>query len=82
MWRYVDDSPFDRIIEFDKRFASQQLIVASYSNWAIVTPDSVMVSYPGRLYEIRDRNYQPTGNLKVDQAAAQKALAEMSRFYR
>ena len=60
----------------------EQLIVASYSNWAIVTPESVMVSYPGRLYEIRDRNYQPTGNLKIDQAAAQKALAAMSRFYR
>jgi membrane-anchored protein YejM (alkaline phosphatase superfamily) len=60
----------------------EQLIVASYANWAIVTPDSVMVSYPGRLYEIRDRDYQPTGDLKVDQAAAQHALSEMSRFYR
>jgi membrane-anchored protein YejM (alkaline phosphatase superfamily) len=59
-----------------------QLIVSSYSNWAIVTPDTVMISYPGRLYEIRDRNYQPTGRLEIDQAAAQKALAEMSRFYR
>lgn len=58
------------------------LPVRSYFNQAIVTADRVIVTYPGGLYEIRDRDYRPTGSLRLDAEAVAAALSAQQRFYR
>ena len=58
------------------------LPVRSYFNQAIVTADRVIVTYPGGIFEIRDRDYRPTGSLQLDRAAVEAALDARQRFFR
>jgi membrane-anchored protein YejM (alkaline phosphatase superfamily) len=58
------------------------LPIRSYFNRAIVTPESVIVTYPGGIYEVRDRAYRPTGSLRLDRGAVEATLAAQQRFYR
>jgi membrane-anchored protein YejM (alkaline phosphatase superfamily) len=60
----------------------EHLVVRSYYNQAVMSPDSVIVTYPGGIYEIRDREYRPTGELRVDRELVRRALDDMRRFYR
>jgi membrane-anchored protein YejM (alkaline phosphatase superfamily) len=60
----------------------QHLVVRSYYNQAVISPDLVIVTYPGGIYEIRDRDYRPTGELRVDRELVRRALDDMRRFYR
>jgi membrane-anchored protein YejM (alkaline phosphatase superfamily) len=63
-------------------FAGQDwpwLIAGSYTAYAIVTPDTTMVSQGG-LVELRDSRYRMRGHL--DAGIAREALEAMRRFYR
>ncbi|MDH3915358.1 MAG: DUF3413 domain-containing protein [Chromatiales bacterium] len=58
------------------------LILGSYYNRAVLTPDYVMVSYPGAVFELRDRGYRLLDDVDLDGDLLRRALADMSRFYR
>ena len=57
------------------------LIAASYSDFAVIEPDRVIVVLPAG-YEIRDRNYRLVPNATLPRDALRAAMREMSRFYR
>lgn len=58
------------------------MIAGSYSSYAIVEPDKLIVSYPGGLVEVLDPDYRPQAGLKPDPATIEASLLEMRRFYR
>ena len=57
------------------------LIAASYSDFAVIEPDRVIVVLPAG-YEIRDRNYRLVPNPTLPRDTLRAAIREMSRFYR
>ena len=58
------------------------LILGSYYNRAVLTPGYVVVSYPGAVFELRDRDYRLLDDVDLDGDLLRSALADMSRFYR
>lgn len=58
------------------------MIAGSYSSYAIVEPDKLIVSYPGGLVEVLGPDYKPQAGLKPDAATIEASLREMRRFYR
>ena len=60
----------------------QFLPIRSYFNQAIVTPTEVIVTYPGGIYEVRDRDYRPKDSLRLDKGAVEGALKAQRRFLR
>ena len=58
----------------------QFLPIRSYFNQAIVTPTEVIVTYPGGIYEVRDRDYRPKDSLRLDKGAVEGALKAQRRF--
>jgi membrane-anchored protein YejM (alkaline phosphatase superfamily) len=57
------------------------LIAASYTDFAVIEPDRVIVVLPAS-YEIRDRSYRLVPNATLPRDALRAAMREMSRFYR
>lgn len=58
------------------------LPVRSYFNQAIVTPTEVIITYPGGIYEVRDRSYRSKDSLRLDKGAVEAALQTQRRFLR
>ena len=58
------------------------MIAGSYSSYAIVEPEKLIVSYPGGLVEVLGPDYKPQAGLKPDAATIEATLREMRRFYR
>lgn len=58
------------------------MIAGSYSSFAIVEPDKLIVSYPGGLIEVLGPDYRPQAGLRPDPATIEATLLEMRRFYR
>jgi membrane-anchored protein YejM (alkaline phosphatase superfamily) len=57
------------------------MIAGSYSSYAIVQPDKLIVSYPGGLIEVLGPDYRPHVGLRPDPATIEATLLEMRRFY-
>ncbi len=57
------------------------LMVGSYYNTAIVQTDQVMVFYPGLSYEVRDREFRPLPDGKIDGDVIEQALEDSTRFF-
>jgi membrane-anchored protein YejM (alkaline phosphatase superfamily) len=58
------------------------IIAGSYSNYAIVQPDQVIVSYPGGFVEVLGSDYRTVDDPQFDAALIQESVLEMRRFFR
>ena len=58
------------------------IIAGSYNSHAIVTPEMIIVNYPGGLIELLDADYRPAAGLQIDKTQVEAAMLEMRRFYR
>lgn len=58
------------------------IIAGSYNSHAIVTPEMIIVNYPGGLIELLDTEYRPAAGLQIDKSQVESAMLEMRRFYR
>jgi membrane-anchored protein YejM (alkaline phosphatase superfamily) len=58
------------------------IIAGSYNSHAIVSPDMIIVTYPGGLIEVLDIDYRPAPGLQIDRSQVESAMREMRRFYR
>jgi hypothetical protein len=57
-------------------------MAGSYSSHAIITPDKIIVTYPGGLIELLGPDYRPAPGLELDAGIIEEAMLEMRRFYR
>ncbi len=57
------------------------IIAGSYSDYAIVEPDKLIVTWPGGLVEVLGPDYRPKSGLRLDPATIEATMLEMRRFY-
>lgn len=64
------------------RQAWDWMIAGSYTSYAIVQPEQLVVSYPGGFIEMLGADYRPNDSLQLDPEVMQDAMSEMRRFFR
>jgi membrane-anchored protein YejM (alkaline phosphatase superfamily) len=60
----------------------QWIVAGSYSSYAIIEQDKIVVTYPGGLIELLDADYRPAPDLQLDPQRIEEAMLEMRRFYK
>jgi membrane-anchored protein YejM (alkaline phosphatase superfamily) len=58
------------------------MIAGSYTSYAIVEPNQLVISYPGGFIEMLGTDYRPDDSLQLNPAIMQDAMSEMRRFFR
>ena len=57
------------------------LVTGSYYNYAIVQPESFIITFPSGLFEVRDKNYQLIKKPQLDADVLTDVMNENTRFY-
>ena len=67
---------------FDRHSQRRWLLIHSYFNYGLVTPDRIVSTFPVGGYEIRDQFNKLIVNAELDSRTGLEVLREVSRFYR
>lgn len=57
------------------------LLVGSYYNEAVVSPDDILISFPGGGFEVRDRQYRLIDKPQLDTDLLRKVMQQRSRYH-
>lgn len=57
------------------------IIAGSYSDYAIVEPDKLIVTWPGGLVDVLGPDYRPKSGIRLNPATIEATMLEMRRFY-
>ncbi|MBE9548658.1 MAG: DUF3413 domain-containing protein [Proteobacteria bacterium] len=57
------------------------LLVGSYYNEAVVSPDDILISFPGGGFEVRDRQYRLIDKPQLDKDLLRKVMQQRSRYH-
>lgn len=58
------------------------IMAGSYSSYAIVEPDKIIVTYPGGLTELLGPDYRSQSGIELSPERIEEAMLEMRRFYK
>lgn len=58
------------------------LVAGSYYNYAIVQPESVIITFPNGLFEVRDNDYHVIAQPQLDITVLTAVMQENTRFYK
>jgi membrane-anchored protein YejM (alkaline phosphatase superfamily) len=58
------------------------LVTGSYYNYAIIQPESVIITFPNGLFEVRDRDYRLVDEPQLDADVLTAVMRENTRFYK
>jgi hypothetical protein len=58
------------------------IVAGSYTSYAIVEPDKIVVNNPGGLVELLGPDYRPDPELQLDPQRIEDVMLEMRRFYK